>query len=289
MHTIQINDDVYRLPESWNELTPKQLEFLATQSMKELSVEQLKIYMMLYCIGAQVTPIHPLLNSKRNFYRQIGRQSNEACLRVGRKRYTLTFEEISLLVDLMYFLYIREKDYKGDFTDRYKISSELEENPYPKLRIGLRTLHGPDSLLSDITFEQYMYLQTYLDAAQRQPEKIDQALACLWHSGRQFDINRMERDARLLHRLPPARKLVLIWFVEGCFRGLGDAFPRLFSSSGSSSKNGVFDMQLRLLDSLANSDMTKKDAVRKGFLYDALYSMDETVSRQEEMEKQMNR
>lgn len=41
---------------------------------------------------------------------------------------------------------------------------------------------------------------------------------------------------------------------------------------------------IALVIALAQGDMTKKDAVRKGRLYDALYSMDEALRRQEEAE-----
>ena len=52
MHTIQINDDTYTLPGSWDELTPKQLLYLVKLTKSNIPVEQVKIYMMLYCLKA---------------------------------------------------------------------------------------------------------------------------------------------------------------------------------------------------------------------------------------------
>lgn len=64
------------------------------------------------------------------------------------------------------------------------------------------------------------------------------------------------------------------------------AYPRIFSGEGKN--NGrIFDAQLRLLDSLAQSDMTKKPEIRKGLLLDALYSMDESIRRKEETEENL--
>ena len=62
---------------------------------------------------------------------------------------------------------------------------------------------------------------------------------------------------------------------------IGSQFPRVFSGGGSVTGN-VFESQLRLLDSLAKNDMTKKPAVREGLLYDALMTMDESIRMQEE-------
>ena len=54
MHTIQIKDDTYTLPGSWNELTPKQLLYLVKLTKSDIPVEQVKVYMMLYCLKAHV-------------------------------------------------------------------------------------------------------------------------------------------------------------------------------------------------------------------------------------------
>ena len=67
---------------------------------------------------------------------------------------------------------------------------------------------------------------------------------------------------------------------------MAEAYPRIFSGEGKS--NGrVFDSQLRLLDSLAQSDMTKKPEIRKGLFLDALYAMDESIRRKEETEESL--
>ena len=54
MHTIQINDDCYRVPESWDELTEKQLSYLVNLTQSDIPIEELKVHMMLYCLNAHV-------------------------------------------------------------------------------------------------------------------------------------------------------------------------------------------------------------------------------------------
>ena len=131
-----------------------------------------------------------------------------------------------------------------------------------------------------------MYMQTYLDAMQLDPQKINHLLACLWHRGKEFDINRLDNDAAILKRLPDDRKMIMYWYILGSLSCMSAAYPRIFSGEGKN--NGrIFDAQLRLLDSLAQSDMTKKPEIRKGLLLDALYSMDESIRRKEETEENL--
>lgn len=279
MRTIQINDDLYQIPSEWDELTPAQLEYLSRISRSDQPVEQFKLLMLLYCLRARVTR-HPKL-SKTLARLKVGTESPRVCLRIRRKRYWLTPEEVNLMADQMDWL-LTEKE-----TDYCIIQPLRTVNPCPKLRIRWHRLAGPDDNLFDITFEQYMYLQTYLDALPDDPSKMDSLLACLWHTGRAFRIDRLEHDARIIRHLRPDRKAALYWFVLGSIGYLADNYPRVFSGGSGRVLGNVFDSQLRLLDSLAAHDMTKKDEVRRGLFIDALYAMDEQLRIQEEMKEKM--
>lgn len=283
MHTIQINDDTYQVPSSWDGLTRKQLEYLARISQGNQPVEQLKILMLLYCLGARMKRPPKLRGVKPD--KVVGIQSNRYAVRIRRKVYRLMVDEVITMSNLFDWLL---RFVKGKYQNTYCICPGLTVNPYPRLRIRLCRFTGPDDCLFDITFEQFMYLQTYLDAAAADPQKLEYALACLWHTGRTFDIDRLERDARRLRRLSATRKMVMYWFILGSMECWAASYPRVFGGSGGGKVVGnVFDGQLRLLDSLAQHDMTKKDSVRKGLFVDALYSMDEQLRIQEEMKEKM--
>lgn len=289
MHTLQINDDLYRLPGTWDELTPAQLEYLARISQSDQPLEQFKLLMLLHCLKARVARQYRL--DRTAIRLKVGTESPKVCLHVRRKRYWLTPEEISRMSVLMKWIVTRRETqssrarrqyaaYEPEY--EYFLDSRRTVNPYPRLRIRLHRLKGPEDNLYDITFEQYMYLQTYLDAAVTDPAQLDNLLACLWHTRPRFDINRLEHDARLLRRLSPDRKMAMYWFVLGSIRDLAEAYPRVFSGGSGKIVGNVFDSQLRLLDSLAAHDMTKKDSVRHGLFIDALYAMDEQLRIQEE-------
>lgn len=282
MHSIQINDEIYQVPQCWDELTRKQLEFLARITQSNQPIEQLKVLMLLYCLKARMKRPPRLRGIKP--YKIVGRASDRHSVRIGRKIYRMTAEEVESLADLFYWL-VRGIENRITQKKTYCIYPLLTVNPYPRLWIRLHRMVGPDDCMLDITFEQFMYLQTYLDAALLDNTKLECALACLWHTGKLFDINRLEHDARLLRRLSATKKMVMYWYVLGCMQYWGKLYPRVFSGGSGNNINGVFDSQLRLLDSLAQHDMTKKDSVRKGLLIDALYSMDEQLRIQEEIKE----
>lgn len=295
MRTIQINDDLYQIPSEWDELTPAQLEYLSRISRSDQPAEQFKLLMLLYCLRARVTR-HPKL-SKTLVRLKVGTESPRVCIRIRRKRYWLTPEEVNLMADQMAWLLteketdlskkLREWNQYRKKETCYYIQPLRTVNPCPKLRIRWHRLAGPDDNLFDITFEQYMYLQTYLDALPDDPSKMDSLLACLWHTGRAFRIDRLEHDARIIRHLRPDRKAALYWFVLGSIGYLADNFPRVFSGGSGRVQGNVFDSQLRLLDSLAAHDMTKKDEVRRGLFIDALYAMDEQLRIQKEIKEKM--
>lgn len=284
MHTIQINDDTYKLPENWDELTTDQLRYLVRITQTDIPIEQVKIYMLLYCLQAHVRRHKEIYNDAVRI--TVGQPSDKVRFNIRKKSYMLRPEEVNVLADLFHFLLRIDRGKYHPSVETYYINPGLTRTPYPTLRCRLRKFIGPDDQLLDITFEQFMYLQTYLDAMKDDPTQINRLLACLWHRKPAFDITHLERDAAILSHLPSDQKMLMYWFVLGSLSWLSDCYPRVFSGEGKSTGR-VFDSQMRLLDSLAQSDMTKKPEVRKGHLIDALYSMDESLRRQEEVEKNM--
>ena len=63
-----------------------------------------------------------------------------------------------------------------------------------------------------------------------------------------------------------------------------DNYPRIFCGEGKAI-NGVFDSQQRLLNMLANGDITKKPEIRESNIMDAFYTIDEAMRAKEESGK----
>lgn len=282
MHTIQIYDDIYHLPESWDELTSEQLRYLVRITQTDIPIEQVKIYMLLYCLQAHVCRHKDIYQDYVRI--TVGQPSDKIKFQVRRKSYMLRPEEVNALANLFGFLLRIEETKYYPAAETYYVNPKLTRNPCPKLRCRLYKFTGPDDELLDITFEQFMYLQTYLDAMKDDPTQINHLLACLWHRKKNFDINHLERDAAILSHLPSDKKMMLYWFILGSMTSLSNSYERVFSGNGKATGR-VFDAQMRLLDSLAQSDMTKKPEIRKGYLIDALYSMDESIRRHDESQE----
>ena len=262
MHDVQIDSHHCKLPGSWDEMTAEQLEFLArTLAMPGVTMGQVKLYMALYCLDAHVHD-----------------DEEHSVIRIDGEDYEMDAEMILPVQELFAYLFDESKP---------MVRSALHVNPYPTLKVRGRVLNGADDGLYSITFEQYIYLQTYLDLASRDEEKLTWCLACIWHQGKDFDVNDVQRDAEIIGHLSYDVRQVMLWYIQGCIDGLLRRFPRVFSDEGGVQSGNVLDAQLRLLDALADGDMTKKDLVRHGLLIDALYTLDESVRRKDEIDKKL--
>lgn len=48
MYRIQIDNDIFEIPEGWHELTQRELLYLAKLTQQDISCQELKLKMMLY-------------------------------------------------------------------------------------------------------------------------------------------------------------------------------------------------------------------------------------------------
>ena len=85
MHKILINDDLYHLPESWDELTVPQLLHLVKLTKSDIPIEQLKIEMLLYCLQAHVRRHRIIYQDKVRI--AIGQRSKQAKFTVRNHSY----------------------------------------------------------------------------------------------------------------------------------------------------------------------------------------------------------
>ena len=106
MHQIQIYDDKYQLPERWDELSNKEMTYLVKLTQNDVSIEQVKIYMLLYCLKAHVSRHRKIYGDQVRI--SVGKESENVSFRVRRKKYLLTPEEVCSLAHLFHFLVERE-------------------------------------------------------------------------------------------------------------------------------------------------------------------------------------
>jgi hypothetical protein len=268
MESFKYGRHTVNIPQNWNELTTRQLLTLAMLSNKGLSIQSVKLLFAFHVLGACV------LRCKDD--------TTYILVRRG-KRFTLTLSECALLSSKFDWVFTEVRDEEGEVS--LQLQPKFVNSPFD--RIG--RLKGPGDFFDRLTYYQYMFLMFYESILDEDPDNVNRLLACLWHSGKEFDDARIERDRRRIARTSSAKRTVMLWYYIGCKEALHKRFPRIFGGDGSGSSGNVFEDQMRVVDALAGGDMTKKDLVRKGYLYDALISMDESIRRNEEMEEAMNK
>lgn len=265
---VVIGNKTVQLPSDWKEFTTGQLELIAHVSSKAMPVETAKLYIVLNLLGLRIT-------------RKVGDDTFRFVWRF--RRGVITTEEMAQLTAAYDFLFGEVEGKPGTFV----VLSGLTRDPYPHLTDGLYAFRGPGDLFEHVTYDQFVYANTYMAQLGTHPEVFPQLLACLWHRRRRFDPERIESDARRLSRLPKERQTVMFWYWIGSLGALRRIFPRVFSGSGKDIGN-IFEEQQRIIDALADGDMTRKQAVRSGLLLDAMFSMDESIRKAEEMKRSLS-
>lgn len=265
MRPVVIGKKTTQIPSDWTEFTTSQLELIARISQHAMPVETAKLYIVLNLLGLRIT-------------RKVGDDAYQFVWR--HRRGIITTDEMACLTPVYDFIFAEVKEKPGTCI----VLPSFTANPYPHLTDGLYAWYGPGDLFERVTYDQFVYANTYVGQISSDELAMTRLLACLWHRRKRFDPDSIERDAALLSRLPKHRQTVMFWYWCGCMAALRRLFPRVFSGTGGNDGN-VFEEQQRIIDALAEGDMTRKDAVRKGLLLDAMFSMDESVRKAEEMKK----
>ena len=114
---------------------------------------------------------------------------------------------------------------------------------------------------------------------------LDSFLSVIWKDS-MFTISE-DGSATWFNDVDPAVKTVMFWFFLGSMRFIQEKFSRVFPS-GNSEGGDIFDIQQRIVDEMASGDVTKKEQVKHCLLYDALYTLEMAIERDEKM-KQKNK
>jgi len=261
MRTLTFFDEIsqeetsYLLPGKWDELTTGQLLFLVKLVDKNISVEEIKLKMLLFCMKGRV---------RRN---NIDRSFR---IKASKKYFDLSAEELYAICEIFDYLFA----YKDE---QPHINPLLIRNPLPVLRVGWVKLYGPADGLTDLSYQQFMELQIAHAEAGDSEKEISKFLSMIYK-------RKNGSTSKWFRFVPNNKKVAILWFYLGCLNFLQDKFPLPFS--GSSGSGDVADGQMRIIDALAKNDVTKKELVRKSDLYEAFYTMQIAA---EENEKLMNK
>lgn len=259
MKIIAIEDTIYEIPSTWNEISKIQLIELIRLSDRKMSYVELQLKFFLYCIRGSVREsITP------SMFR----------IKTPMGRHSLFADELISILHVFDFLF------EEDETGQHTIYPRLLINHFKKIRIGYVTLYGPNDMLDNITYNQFVWLQTWQSQLNDNPKAIDEFLNVIYmgHTGKQNMV--------AIRHMSKTVKIGILWLYLGTLRFLEEKFPHVFNGSSSNENINVFDNQQRVIDSLADGDVTKKNQVRESLLYDALFSMEMAAIRMKEIKKQ---
>lgn len=263
MININIQDAKYQVPASWNEMTKDQLIFLIKLSERQnLTYVEIQLKFFLYCIKATVR-------------KDIG--NGLFVIKTKHGRHPLFVDELTAVLEVF--------DYLFEIDDKVRsISPKLTINHFKHVKNRGKSLRGPGDALEDITYEQFVWLQTWQSQLNADPDAINQLINVLYTN------RAKEHEVRTVRRMRKSVKAGILWYIQGTMSFLQVQFPHVFGTAGDDEKKiSVFDYQQRIIDSLAEGDVTKKNQVRQSLLYDALYSMEMAAIRMEKQEKEFKK
>ena len=282
MKTLQLDNFKINLPSYWSELSIQQLRFLARLCIKGSSEGEIKLKMLLYCAGMRVRK--PFLNEDL---------TTSFIVQKGRKRFNIdaaVFTEITAAFDFLF----NEIDELDDNQLKYIEPSGLTHNPLPRIKVFNKVLFGPGDILYNLTMNEFSLIEVYRYEYVRNKDNdsLNKMLSILYRpKGKVDGDDRIMLTSKVanngywrLKYLKPEDKLVIYWFYTGVLLYLRERFIRTFSGNSSATQHNIYDEMNKMINSLAMGDMTRKNMVRDGLLWDALYSTESALETQEKSE-----
>lgn len=254
MQKIHIDNKIFELPESMNEMTQKQLIFLANLVSEDVPIQDIKVKMLLYCLGARMK-----------------RMKVGPYWRVSIKGQIFGFKSAEMVEMSQAFNFLfTEPDADGNcFLD-----DRLTLPPVDSIKSGRKKLFLPGEALTDCTYNQYIYLQTFDVMKESNPEALYHFLGCMFQEKKK-PFNPDNLHTRAVRKLSNEQIILILWYWIGSCRFIADKFPRIFPNADDAGSAGnPYDGQQRLLDFMTKADAAKKEGYKRMKLYDVLYSLD---------------
>lgn len=261
MRTLTLDKKKYAVPGDWNELTGEQLVFLSMILRKQCTAQELKLKLLLFVLSARI--------------RRYNRAKGEAfAVSIQRDTYYLSPEQFAALASVFDFLFTEAEG------GQVQLDIRLTRNPFPLYLSKSMALAGPDDALTNISYGQFIMLQSWQQQMKHDyAGSLDNFLSVIWKDSA-FSTSE-DGSAVWFQDVDPNVKTVMFWYYLGSMRFIQEKFPRVFPGGSDSDSGDIFDIQQRIVDEMASGDVTKKEQVKQCLLYDALYTLEMAIERDE--------
>jgi hypothetical protein len=248
-------DKVYLLPESMNEMTNEQLIVLSDLVADSIPIQDVKVKILFHCLNAQLKRM-----KDPNYFR----------VKIDGKTYDVTVDEVTAISSAFDFLYTKP-DKKGNcFLD-----NRLTRCPYPSMTISGKTFFAPSDHMTDLIYDQYIYLVSFDVLKDTKPEAIYSWLGCMFRTDKSY-FDKKDLNIESMRQIKAEVIILMIWFWIGSCRYIADKHPSIFPAADDSEsiqKRNVYDDQQSLLNFMSKGDPEKKRNYKRDYLYDVLSSL----------------
>ena len=306
MNTVSINGQTFKIPQRWDELTVTQFRAMVRIIDETPLYTEARLLFFLVFTGIRIVRVE---NGEL-------RVENSYQFRYRKQTFYMLAWQFVEIIKLFDWIFVSETNKKNENTGHYAVECRLTRNLLPFIRVPRFSLFhsplsilnsqlsGPSDGLTNLRFSEYIYAETehakYLDTAKE--AHLSRMIAVLYRPVRRVNTHSTDwngdyrqpfnpyhttRIARMAARLPvTTRHMILMWY-EGCQLMLMSRFPDTFCRIPERKKkprSEVFQSFMQMVNALSADDVTRKDAVRDAFLYDALSTINEMCRRQAELE-----
>lgn len=289
MKTLTINADRFHLPASWNELTPDQLLDIGKLMQCKRTPGDYKLKVLLKITGLTVMQRHEvIIDDEPHYY-----------LRTSKNKvHLVSLQALREVVDSIDFMFEIDK-----LTDppKYILSSRLTRNIIGDINAGGEIWTGPADYLSNLITEEYIRAEVsyYRFHETGKADFLNALVATLWRPyaahPSSIDLREAYDDGLVNKRMAQAEKIggeyknAILLFYSGCRRALAAKFRHSGEGKKGKSDKDIFMQFMRMVNGLADNDVTKHELVRRAPLFDTMITIDELARQQAELEQKMKK
>ena len=289
MKVLSINAEKFNLPSSWNELTPDQLLRIAELSEAERTEADFKLKALLRITGLRLQERNPvMMDGELHYYMRAP----------SRNVFLVTVNDIGYVTEYLNFLFDYEEK-KGQII--CILSSRLTKNLIGPVKVGKELWHGPADGLSNLKTGEYIRAEMCLHNFYEKKDitYLFMLFATLWRPAavdpistdirEAFDDGLVENRSLQVRDVPLRILLAVVLFYTGCRKMLALKFEHASNGKGGKVDKDVFMNFMRMVNGLANNDVTKHEAVRQTYLMEMMITVDEMARQAEEMEAKIKK
>jgi hypothetical protein len=291
MRTLTLNKDKFHLPSSWNELTREQLLRIGELAMTNRTPADYKLKLFLKVTNLRVEQHKEvMIDGEPHFY----------MCSVNRHVHLVSLAALSEVIEALDWMFVKEEN--AENTERFVLSSRLTRNLIGDIKTPDGVWTGPADYLTNLSTAEYIRAEIsfYKYHESQREEYLNALVATLWRpyaENQASTDNRIEFDdgadasrAIAVRQVPHDVCNAILFFYSGSRNALRMKFRHSNESKGEKSSEKDIVMQfLRMINGLAENDVTKHEAIRKAPLMDTLVTIDELARQQKELELKMKK